>query len=157
MTSLTNHRVEKSVDQKLVVIKKWINITKRKKVVKTYSDVLNYIADEFIRRNEIEIKENITRIDIDRNNKMIKDNSSEKFRIDNSFKPSLKNDLKALSKLLFDSKITQSELNYNGIVKLLLESYFEKYPELKNRVLQDEFIHQKIVLEKIRKRRLGYE
>lgn len=74
-------------------------------------------------------------------------------RIDTDLKNTTKDDLKTLANVLLEQHIVDRKLTYTDVIDLLLTKYLEKYPNLKQYMLENRYIKQKMGMDELTERR----
>jgi hypothetical protein len=137
-------------------IKRFLRISKKKMFISDDTALL-WLIELAKRVKNIETKMEVTESDLRSNEKMIKNNMKERDRIDTDLTPYTKVQLKRVIDVLYQLGITKKKFTYADLAIHLLNTYVEKYPEMKQYLLQDQYMKQKIAINKLVNRKMGMD
>ena len=73
----------------------------------------------------------------------------KRHRIDTNLPDDMKDNLKGLSQILFEKKIVDRKLSYYDMVVMMYKKYLESYPEIKQSLLEYQYIKQQLGLKEL--------
>ena len=87
--------------------------------------------------------------DISQNELKATESFLRKNRIDTNLPDDMKDNLKGLSQILFEKKIVDRKLSYYDMVVMMYKKYLEAYPEIKQSLLEYQYIKQQLGLKEL--------
>lgn len=152
-------RITDEEKNQLNVLKKAFQIKECKSFVSD-RHILNELFSNYIDDNGLSnvLETSIDRVDVD-NMERVLDNKNKSLkkedRVDTNFTPFVRSQLKTFSDALQQLGITKQKLTYSEIILNLLAVYCEKFPQMNDYLSLDQFIQQKIIVDKIIKKQKG--
>lgn len=130
---------------------------KQKKMFISHNDAIIYLIDYVLKRENIDMKTDTTERDLRINEGIIKRNIKERDRIDNDLTPVTKVQLKRIIDILHQLGTTNKRFTYDEMIIHLINTYVEKYPDMEKYLLNDQYMKQKIAINKLAKRVQGMD